>query len=433
MKRKLLNKLLQWKESKNRMPLLLNGARQVGKTYLLKEFGETYYDNMVYVNMETNLLVSSYFDQNIDCKRIVEFLETTIAERIVPGKTLIVFDEIQACERALLSLKTFCEEAPEYHIVAAGSLLGVALHHEHYSFPVGKVDELTLYPLDFEEFLEANGKDRLASLIRVHYAEDNPLPDALHVEALELYRKYLIVGGMPSAVKEYVESGSLIGIPDIQRRIVNEYIVDMAKYAVPSTTVKIRSCYLSIPSQLAKDNRKFQYKVVQKGGSASLFGEAIDWLHFAGIVLKCQKTNHGIIPLAVQVELSDFKLYMGDVGILSMLSGMPSGIVLSAANEDNTFMGALTENYVAQCLVAKNIPLYYWRSDNTAEVDFIWQNDMQIVPIEVKSGIRTRSKSLNLFMGYYGCKLAYRISQKNFGLSNGVKSVPLYAVFCIGD
>jgi hypothetical protein len=433
MKRKITTRLIQWKAKERRMPLLLNGARQVGKTYILKEFGATHYANMVYVNLETNLLVSSYFEKNISPRRILEFLETDTGQRILPAETLIVLDEIQSCERALLSLKTFCEEAPEYHIVAAGSLLGVALHHEHYSFPVGKVDELTLYPLDFEEFLWAHGKEKLASLIRQQYVTDEPLPEALHEDALELYRKYLIVGGMPSAVVELIRAGSLLAVPEIQQRIVNEYIADMAKYAVPSTTVKIRACYKSIPSQLAKDNHKFQYKVVQQGGSAALFGESIDWLDFAGIVLKCQKANHGIVPLAVQASLPDFKLYMGDVGILTMLSGMPQSLILTEAGEGNTFMGALTENYVAQNLTACGIPLYYWRSSDTAEVDFVWQHGAQIIPIEVKAGIRTRSKSLNLFMQQYRCKLGYRISQKNFGRANGVKSIPLYATFCIGS
>jgi hypothetical protein len=238
---------------------------------------------------------------------------------------------------------------------------------------------------------------------------------------------------MPSAVVELIRAGSLLAVPEIQQRIVNEYIADMAKNAVPSTTVKIRACYKSIPSQLAKDNHKFQYKVVQQGGSAALFGESIDWLDFAGIVLKCQKANHGIVPLAVQASLPDFKLYMGDVGILTMLSGMPQSLILTEAGKGNTFLGALTENYVAQSLTACGIPLYYWRSSDTAEVDFVWQHEAQIIPIEVKAGIRTRSKSLNLFMQQYGCKLGYRISQKNFGRANGIKSIPLYATFCIGS
>lgn len=431
MKRILTSKLIEWRDKKNRMPLLLHGARQVGKTYLLKEFGKTCFENTVYINLENNAAVNAFFESDISPERIVQYLETIVSERILPGKTLLILDEIQSSERALLSLKTFCEDAPQYHVVAAGSLLGVAINREKYSFPVGKVDELKLFPLDFEEFLWATGNESLALHIREHFYRDEKMPLALHEQSMELFKRYFIVGGMPAAVLEWVESNSLLPVVDIQTRILNEYVVDMAKYATPTTSVKIRGCYQSIPAQLAKDNAKFQYKVVQRGGTATIFGEAIEWLTSAGVALKCQRLEHGTIPINAYADLSDFKLYMGDIGILTMRSGMPSQLILSPIEEDNTFLGAMTENYVAQAFATKGYPLYYWRNDNTAEVDFVLQQEGRVIPVEVKKGKRVRSASMNIFREKYKTNLSIRISKKNFGLENGIKSVPLYAVFCI--
>ena len=286
MRRKVLEQLIGWKNNPKRMPLIVNGARQVGKTYIIKEFGQLYFSSVVYVNLETNLAVNSYFDTDITPMRIIQYLETTTNTRIIPGETLIVFDEIQSCARALTSMKTFCEETPEFYIIAAGSLLGITVNREDYSFPVGKVDELTMFPMDFEEFLWAMDKVMLSAEIRNHFSTNQTLPEILHTKALELYKQYLIVGGMPGVVREFIETKSLITATEIQGRILNEYIADMSKYATASTSLKIRSCYNSIPSQLAKENKKFQYKTVQKGGTSTIFGEAIEWLHFAGVVLK---------------------------------------------------------------------------------------------------------------------------------------------------
>ena len=260
----------------------------------------------------------AYFSDDISPERLIRFLEAAVNEVITPGKTLIIFDEIQSCERALTSLKYFCELAPEYHIAAAGSLLGAAIHRERYSFPVGKVESMTLYPLDFEEFLWANNETLLAREIRHAYDAIDPLPEPLHQKAIEMYRYYLIAGGMPACVQNYVNSKKLVLVPTVQNEIANNYVADMAKYATASDTVKIRGCFNSIPAQLAKDNKKFQYKVVQRGGSAALFGASIEWLVQAGIVLKCQKIEQGINPIAVYVDVSSFKLYMSDVGLLIM-------------------------------------------------------------------------------------------------------------------
>ena len=430
MRRKIEEKLLTWKnKTENRMPLLLYGARQVGKTYILTEFGETQFNNTVYINLETNLSVASYFSDDISPERLIRFLETTVNEVIAPGKTLIIFDEIQSCERALTSLKYFCEMAPEYHIAAAGSLLGVAIHREHYSFPVGKVESMTLYPLDFEEFLWANGEERLSQEIRSAFDLMAPLPEALHQKAIELYRYYLIVGGMPACVQTFTNSGKLVLVPTVQNEIANNYVADMAKYATTTDTVKIRGCFNSIPAQLAKENKKFQYKVVQRGGSAALFGESIEWLAQAGIVLKCQKIDHGASPIAVYSDLSSFKLYMSDVGLLVMKSGVPQQTILTG--ESNVFIGSVTENYVAQALASNGHALFYWASEHSAELDFVLQKDSDVIGIEVKKGTKVHSKSLSVFIQKYKPSYSIRFSEKNFGKMENMLSVPLYAAFCI--
>jgi len=431
MKRKIIESLIQWKNNPDRKPLILNGARQVGKTYILKEFASANYDKFLYINFETNTRINSFFDGELNPLHILQYLESVSDIRIIPGETLIIFDEIQSCSRALLSLKVFCEEAPQYHIVTAGSLLGVAVNRDKYSFPVGKVDELNMYPMDFEEFLWAMSRATLGREISDHFSSDLSMSKVLHNEALELYRKYLVVGGMPAAVKEFVDTGSFLTVKDFQGRIANEYIADMAKYAQPATTVKIRACYNSIPAQLAKENAKFQYKTVQRGGTATIFGESIEWLVFAGIGLKCQKINHGFMPVSAYTDLSDFKLYMSDAGMLTMKSGMATQTILSPLEEDNMFLGMISENYVAQALVCNGFQLFYWKNENTAELDFVVQIAGEVVPIEVKKGKRTKSTSLNMFIKQYKSRFAIRISGKNFGFENKIKSVPLYAVWCL--
>lgn len=431
MERKINDKLSAWKNGLNRMPLLVYGARQVGKTHTLREFGDKYYKNVAYINLETNMTVNSYFNENIEPERIIRFLETEVKERIIPGDTLIIFDEVQSCERALTSLKYFNEKTPQYHIACAGSLLGVSLNRDKYSFPVGNVDSFTLFPLDFEEFLWALDEKQLCANIKESFDSNKALPAALHEKALDIYRLYLIIGGMPRVVLEYTQTKSLIPVPDAQNRIINDYIADMAKYASNAESVKIRAAYNSIPVQLAKDNKKFQYKLAQKGGTATIFGSAVDWLQFAGIVLKCYRVEHGFMPISVYGDLSSFKLYMGDVGLLTMKSNISQQTIIAAGEIENTFLGAVSENYVAQSLAVKNYGLYYWTSDGNAELDFVLQKGDDIIPVEVKTGSRTKSKSLNIFAGKYKPAHSVRISSKNFGFENNIKSVPLYAVFCL--
>jgi len=431
MKRKITEALLQWKHTKNRMPLIVNGARQIGKTYSILEFGKTEYQNVVHINLERNKLAANIFEDDLTPSVLVQKMESFVKERILPDFTLLFFDEIQASERALTSLKYFCEDAPEYHVIAAGSLLGVAVNREKYSFPVGKVDELYMYPFDFEEFLWALGHGLFVKEIRNHFEQNLALSDALHKFGLDLFYKYCIVGGMPAVIENFLAYNSFLTIQDAQAKIMNEYIADMSKYAMPATSVKIRACYDSIPTQLSKENRKFQYKTAMKGGTASIFGESIDWLLSAGIVLKCRKIEQGVMPLKGQIDFSDFKLYMSDIGMLTMHSAFPYQMIINSIEVDNSFLGGLVENFVAQDFANKRIPLYYWKSGESAEVDFVVQSGIDIIPIEVKKGRRNRAISLSNFVKRYNCPYSIKISQKNFGFENNIRSVPFYALFCL--
>ena len=435
MKRIIMHQLIEWKSKKNRMPMLLHGARQVGKTYVVREFGAAHYKNIAYINLETNPIASTWFDDNIDPKRIIFLLEAHIKERVVPEDTLIFFDEIQSCERALSSLKYFNESAPQYHIIAAGSLLGVAIKREKYSFPVGNVDSKTLYPFTFEEFLWSQGEEILSEEIKAGFESNSPLHISLHKRASDLYKIYLIVGGMPASILEYTNTGSLVFVPDVQNRIISDYIADMAKYASAGKSIKIRAAFNSVPAQLAKENRKFQYKIIQRGGSSSIFGESIDWLEAAKVVNKCYNLKTPDIPLEVYKDFTSFKLYMSDTGLLTMTSRTPQEIILNLGEEDNRFLGAIAENYVAQHFTAGEKDLLYWRSDSKsggqAEIDFVLQEGKNAIPVEVKAGQRVTSRSISVFVKKYDPPYSIRISGRNFGFENGIKSVPLYAVFCM--
>ncbi len=432
MQRKLMEKLVAWKNRPGRMPLVVYGARQVGKTYLLNCFGKEQFEDVVYVNFETDDSLALAFSGNIDPARLLNTLEVYFRTQIIPGKTLIILDEIQACDRALTSLKYFCEKAPKYDVVAAGSLLGVSVNRERYSFPVGKVELLTLYPLEFEEFLLALGEERLIAAIRESVETDSPMPELLHGRALEHYRTFLVVGGMPGVVNAYLREGRIMDARSTQSLILNSYVADMSKYATPAETTRIMACFDSIPAQMAKENRKFQYKVVRKGGSATLFGASIDWLAAAGIVVKCDKIEQGFMPPEAYRDISAFKLYMSDAGLLTAKSGVIPMTLLSE-REENTFAGAIAENFIAQNLQALGYRLYYWASNGQAEVDFLIQRGDELIPVEVKSGHHTRSRSLSVYRQKYKPAYSIRLSTKQSGFENGIKSVPLYAVFCLGD
>lgn len=425
--------LIAWKNKKNRKPLLIYGARQVGKTYLLKEFGKQEFLNTIYVNFETNEIVNNIIKSNIEPKNIVKELEVIYNQKIDPNTTLIIFDEIQENPRALTALKYFCEDAPLYYIVGAGSLLGVHIHRENYSFPVGKVDSMTIYPLNFEEFLFNTGNDLLIKEIKSSFESNKKLPATIHEKAILLYKDYLAIGGFPEVVNEYINTSSLISAIDIQGNILNSYRSDIRKYNSNTLSNKILATFDSIPNQLAKDNKKFQYKIIKKGGTSSIFNVSIDWLVNAGITNKCYKTNIGV-PLKMYEEIESFKLYMSDTGLLTNMSKFPIYLIKNQDAVNDLMIGMLTENYVASCFIYNKLNLNYWQSDNTSEIDFVLQSkNGLIIPVEVKSSTHTKSKSLNNYILKYNPKYSIRISEKNFGFNNNIKSVPLYAVFCITD
>jgi len=430
MKRTLMESLVAWKNKPERMPLILYGARQVGKTWLIKEFGVRNFDDTLYIYFEIDTRLAKDYETNLDPARLINLLEAFTGRTIVADKTLIVFDEIQACPRALTSLKYFRENAPEYHIIGAGSTLGVSVKNRASSFPVGNVEMRTLYPLDFEEFLKALGEDLLIAAIQEGFDRNNPLPESLHGKAQDLYRSYLVVGGMPAAINAFLHERKIMESSLIQQTILSAYIADMTKYAIPSETSKIIACYDSIPAQLAKENRKFQYKVVKKGGSATLFGNSIDWLAASGLVEKCERVSVAFMPPSAYRDLSAFKLYMNDVGLLACKSGTPSSILLSK-HAGFTFLGAMAENYVAQTLRAKGYSLYYWESGGQAEVDFILQKGQSLIPVEVKAGEQTKSRSLSVYRERFKPELSIRLSARHFGFQDGLKSLPLYAAFCL--
>lgn len=430
MKREIINNLIKWKEAENRKPLIIHGARQVGKTYIVKQFGKENYDNLIYVNFETNQEFSNQISDSIDAKYIINKLELFYGEKIIQGKTLIFFDEIQANERALTSLKYFYEDAPEYHIIAAGSLLGIAINRKNYSFPVGKVQMINMYPLSFKEFLIAVGRENLIEEIQKHFDNNERMDRDIHELCLKLYRTYLVVGGMPEVVQTYLTEEKIIAAIDVQAEILESYERDMTKYADNSLSNKIISAFDSIPVQLAKDNQKFQYKVISKGGSSSIFGEAITWLKNSGIVNQVNKAT-AELPLEVHKDLTSFKLYMSDVGLFVNKAKYPLYQIDLSEQPTMISMGPLTEHYVANELRVNGYELYYWESNGKAELDFMIQKNTDIVPIEVKTSIHTKSRSLDLYMKTYNPNYAIRISEKNFGFENNIKSVPLYAVFCI--
>lgn len=432
MRRKILSKLLKWKNmTSDRMPLLIYGARQVGKTYMMKALGTEYFKYMIYVNFEADEKIGYFFQSDIHADNIIKILEKYYHIPIVPDETLIIFDEIQMCERALTSLKYFAEEAPEYHVIAAGSLLGVALNRENYSFPVGKVQMLTMYPMDFEEYLWAKGKELLTDTIRRNYKENKQLPDALHHEAMQEYYNYCIVGGMPAAVLADMTANPTISQSEIRQMILDSYVADMAKYAATGETVKIYAAYDSLPVQLAKDSKKFQYKLIRQGARASQYGDSIDWLIKAGIVNKCTKCSQGYLPSAAYQDLTAFKLYYSDMGILSARTNMTTGRLLS--NESEHFRGIFAENYVACALKSLGHELFYWESKGTSEVDFLITTGDHVIPVECKAGEHVKAKSLMVYRDKYNPEYAIRISGKNFGMTDGIQSVPLYAVFCMAE
>lgn len=423
--------LKEWKDNKYRKPLILQGARQVGKTYITLEFGRKYYENVAYFNFETNPKLNETFNENISPDYLIPILSHIASSTIVKEKTLIVFDEVQLCERALTSLKYFCENAPDYHIIALGSLLGVAVSREKFSFPVGKVDMLTMYPMDMEEFMLAMGENNLVEQIKNCFNTNSSLPSALHNAAMLLYRKYLVVGGMPECVLQFTQTEDYILVRHTQNTILTSYLNDMSKYNTSNEIKKTRLTYDNITVQLSKKNTRFQYKLIKKGGRAAEFENAIEWLCLSGIVSQVYKVEQIKKPLENYRDIDAFKIYVSDLGLLCAKKDLVANDVLYMVEELNDFKGGLTENYVNIQLTINGYKTYYWESNRGAEIDFIIQRDGQLIPIEVKSADNTRAKSLQVYMDTYKPNYAIKLSTKNFGSVDNKKIVPLYAAFCI--
>lgn len=430
MKRLIEKQLLNWKNSSDRKPLLVYGARQVGKTYSIVDFGKSNYTNIVYFNFEGNSSLSDIFSKDLDPVRIIPALEALAGQKIAKDNTLIIFDEIQECERALTSLKYFYENAPEYHIISAGSLLGLAINRGKFSFPVGKVNIITMYPLNFEEFLMAFDRFDLIELITKSFNENTPVDEPVHQLLLDYYHKYLAIGGMPAVVNAYLNTNDYDYVRIAQNEIQSNYYGDMTKYTDVKESNRIIATYRSIPSQLAKDNHKFQYSIIGSGARARDYESAIEWLKTAGIVYNCNKVREGYYPVKTYEDFTSYKIYMSDVGLLACSLDMTIPSILSDNISSNT-KGAIAENYVMQQLVSVGLNPYYWESNGKAEVDFVIQLDSHAIPVECKYADNVQAKSLKTYMQKYEPQYAIRVSSKNFGFENNIKSIPLYALFCL--
>lgn len=431
MYRKIMKYLKEWKENAHRKPLILQGARQVGKTYSILEFGRTHYENVAYFNFETNPRLNKTFDENISPEYLIPILSHISGQTIVREKTLIVFDEVQLCERALTSLKYFCEDASDYHIIVAGSLLGVAVNRAKFSFPVGKVDIKTMYPMDMEEFMLALGENALAEQIKKSFETDTPLPSALHDTAMQLYRQYLVVGGMPECVMQFAGTKDYILVRHTQNTILASYLNDMSKYNSLNEIKKTRLAYDNITVQLSKKNTRFQYKLIKKGGRASEFENAIEWLCLSGIVSQVYKAEQIKKPLENYRDIDAFKIYVSDLGLLAAKKDLSADDILYMSEDLNDFKGGMTENYVNVQLTINGYRTYYWESERGAEIDFVIQREGRLIPIEVKSADNTKAKSLKIYMETNNPDYAIKLSAKNFRFEDGKKTVPLYAAFCI--
>lgn len=425
MERSIYSSLKKWKDSPTRKPLILQGARQVGKTYILKEFGAREYSEVVYINCDDNNDMQNMFvDYDVD--RIIRSLSAISGISIKPSTTLLILDEIQEVERGLASLKYFCEKAPEYHVAVAGSLLGITLH-EGTSFPVGKVDMLYMYPMDFEEFLLAMGKEQLVELLRNNsWAALTPLRGML----TELLRQYYFVGGMPEAVKTYVERGDIWEVRSIHSKIIDAYRNDMSKHVPKQQVQRINMVWNSIPSQLARDNKKFIYGALRKGARANDFEIAIQWLVDSGLVHKVHRISKPVVPLKFYEDMTSFKLFLLDCGLLGALSETPPEQILIGDNVFEEYKGAFTENYVLQQL--KSLPrtfVYYYSNDNsTLEIDFVVQHEAHVIPIEVKAEENLRAKSLRQFVTDNSGLHGVRFSMSDYREQDWLTNVPLWAV-----
>ena len=418
--------LRNWKHKKNRKPLIIEGARQVGKTWIMKEFGRQEYQNIVYINFDSNARVAELFSADLDTQRILRGIEIYVGKKIDPENTLIIFDEVQEVPKALSSLKYFCEEAPEYHIVCAGSLLGIALH-DGTSFPVGKVEFLKLHPLSYKEFLMATGKELYAELIDQKDYQMIASFKQIYVDAL---KEYYYVGGMPEAVVSYSEEQDFAEVRNIQNRILAAYEQDFSKHAPANIVPKIRMVWNSIPSQLAKENRKFLYGLIREGARAKEYETAIMWLSDCGLVHKVSRITTPHLPLKAYEDLKAFKLFLVDVGLLGALAGLNQKILLDGNDLFVEFKGALTEQYVLQQLVTNpDLGVYYYTNDRgSCEIDFLIDDGEKIIPLEVKAEINLRAKSLKSYRDKYAPEVSVRASMADYKEHDGLVDLPLYVI-----
>lgn len=427
MRRLLINELEVWKSNSARKPLIIQGARQVGKTWAMKEFGAKNFEQLVYINFESSVRLRNMFQEDFDIARIIAVFEIETGMKIQPDSTLIVLDEIQEAEKGLTVLKYFYENAPEYYVIAAGSLLGVSIQ-KNKTFPVGKVDFMTLYPMSFEEFLLNLGESRLVEAIKLGEWQ---IVGPFHEKLIQYLRTYYFTGGMPEAVKVYIESKNLESVREVQKSILTGYENDFAKYAPNNSIPKIRLVWQSILSQLARENKKFIYGQLKKGGRAKEFEEAISWLTNAGLLLKCHLISKPVVPLKAYIDYDVFKLYLLDIGLLNAMADLPQQMLLNQNQVLIEFKGALTEQFVAQELVNSH-DIYYWSAENaTAEVDFLIQKEGNILPIEVKAEENLKAKSLSVFEEKFKTGNAVRISMSPYRTQNWMVNRPLYGVFVI--
>lgn len=421
-----IEKLYKWKNSKRRKPLIIEGARQVGKTWLMKEFGKQAYADTVYINFDSNSRMADLFSADLDTDRLIMGLELYAGRKINPDNTLLIFDEVQEVPRALASLKYFYENAPQYHIVCAGSLLGIALH-QGTSFPVGKVDFLKLYPLSFSEFLMATGNERFAELLK---KQDYEMITSFKQTYIDALKHYYFVGGMPEAVQSFAESKDFNEVRAIQKRILAAYEQDFSKHVPNEIVPKIRMLWNSIPSQLARENKKFIYGLVREGGRAREYETAIMWLSDCGLVHKVSRVNAAGIPLKAYEDLKAFKLFIVDVGLLGCMTGLRQRTLLDGDDLFVEFKGALTEQYVCQQLkTIEDLGIYYYTNDRgSCEIDFVVDTGEQIVPIEVKAETNLRAKSLKTYRERFEPELSVRTSMADYKKEDWLLNLPLYAI-----
>lgn len=426
MYRMAMESLYRWKDSKYRKPLIIEGARQVGKTWLMKAFGKEAYADTIYINFDSNPRMAGLFEPDLDTDRLILGLELYTGRKIDPSQTLLVFDEIQEVPRALASLKYFCENAPQYHIICAGSLLGIALH-QGTSFPVGKVDFLKLYPLSFREFLMATGNERFAELLD---KRDYEMISSFQQTYMDCLRYYYFVGGMPEAVQVFSESKDFNEVRAIQNRILAAYEQDFSKHAPNEIVPKIRMIWNSIPSQLAKENKKFVYGLVRDGGRARDYETALMWLSDCGLVHRISRVTNARIPLKAYEDLKAFKLFIVDVGLLGCMTGLHQSTLIDGNKLFTEFKGALTEQYVCQQLkTIEDLSIYYYTNDRgSCEIDFVIDTGEQIVPVEVKAETNLKAKSLKTFRERFEPGRSVRTSMASYKEEEGLVNLPLYAI-----